>query len=77
MILRLDGLVFNLKTYKNEKQSNLDKFIAAFETGKPSKKHFLLTATKVTIHNGHFILTDENHETPKDVDFTRLNASVS
>ena len=75
--LRLDGLVFNLKTYKNEKESNIDIFIAAFGKGKPSKKHFLLKSTKLHIYNGHFILTDENRETPKSVDFTHLNASVN
>jgi virulence-associated protein VapD len=75
--LRLDGLIFNLKTYKNEKYSNIDKFIAAFETGKKSKKHFLLKSSKLHIYNGHFILTDENRETPVSVNFTKLNASVN
>ena len=75
--LALDGLLFNLKTYKNEKDSNLDKFIEAFETGKPSTRKFLLKANKLQIYNGHFILTDENREHPKDVDFTKLNASVT
>ena len=74
----LDGLVFNLKTYKKEKITNLDKFIDAFGTGKPpSEKHFLMTAQKAVISNGHFILTDENRIIPKDVDFTKLNASIS
>ena len=75
--LSLNGLLFNLKTYKNEKVSNLDKFVEAFETGKPSTRKFLLKANKLQIHNGHFILTDENRENPKDVDFTKLNASVT
>lgn len=75
--LALNGLLFNLKTYKNEKDTNLDKFIDAFETGKPSTRKFLLKAKKVDISNGHFILTDENRENPKDVDFTKLNASVT
>ena len=75
--LELKGLLFNLKTYKNEKESNLDKFVAAFESGKPSTRKFLLKANKLQIYNGHFILTDENRENPKDVDFTKLNASVT
>ena len=74
----LDGLVFNLKTYKKEKITNLDKFIDAFGTAKPpSEKHFLMTAQNAAISNGHFILTDENRIIPKDVDFTKLNASIS
>jgi hypothetical protein len=75
--LDLHGLLFNLKTYKNEKESNLDKFIKAFETGKPSTRKFLLKSNKLQIHNGHFTLTDENRDNPKDVDFTKLNASVT
>ncbi|MBG6111540.1 virulence-associated protein VapD [Flavobacterium sp. CG_9.10] len=75
--LQVDGLLFNLKTYKNEKQSNIERFIAAFETGKKSTKHFLLQSTKLHITNGHFILTDENRVTPISVNFTKLNAYVS
>ncbi len=73
----LDELLFNLKTYKRERTTNLDVFIKAFETGKPSTKHFLMTAQKAVITNGHFILIDENRIIPKDVDFTKLNASIS
>ena len=75
--LGLDGLLFNLKTYKKEKNTNLDKFIAAFDTGKPQKKHFLMTANKAVISNSHFILTDENQLSPKEVDFTKLNTSIN
>ncbi|MFV8325835.1 translocation/assembly module TamB domain-containing protein [Flavobacterium sp. ZS1P14] len=75
--VRLDGLLFNLKTYKNEKQTNLDKFIAAFGKGKPSKKHFLLSAKDAYITKGHFILTDENLEISKNIDFTKVNANIS
>ena len=75
--IRLDGLLFKLKTYKNEKETNIDKFINAFNTGKPSGKHFLLKANQAFITNGHFILTDENKETKKQLDFTKLNATLS
>ena len=34
--IHLDGLLLNLKTYKKEDLTNLDVFIEAFETGKPS-----------------------------------------
>ncbi len=74
--LGLDGLYFNLKTYKKEKTTNLDVFIKAFETGKPSTKHFLMTAQKASISNGHFILTDQNRIIPKEVDFTKLAISL-
>jgi hypothetical protein len=76
--IKLEGLLFNLKTYKKEKQTNIDYFIDAFGTStKPSQKHFLLMANKVYLSNGHFILTDENRSDPKDVDFTKLSASLT
>ncbi|PWA04071.1 translocation/assembly module TamB domain-containing protein [Flavobacterium psychrotolerans] len=75
--VRLDGLTLNMKNYKGEKDNNLDKFIASFDSGKPSTKKFLLKASSVHLTNGRFILIDENHEVPKDVDFTRINATVS
>lgn len=78
--IALDGLYFNMKTYRKEKESNLDKFVAAFDSGTPkppSKEHFLLTATKVKITNGHYSLIDENRENPKDVDFTKINLAAT
>ena len=75
--LDLHGLLLDLKTYKNEKESNLDKFIKAFENDKPSSKKFLLKANKLQIYNGRFVLTDFNRENPKDLNFTKLNASVT
>ncbi|WP_367752577.1 translocation/assembly module TamB domain-containing protein [Flavobacterium sp. WC2430] len=75
--IHLEGLLFKLKTYKNEKESNIDKFINAFNTGKPSGKHFLLKANNAYITDGHFILTDENKSTPKQLDFTKLNTTLS
>ncbi len=76
--ISLDGVLFNLKTYRKEKKTNLDYFIDAFGTSKtPSKKPFLLTATSIDLSNGRFILSDENHETPTSVDFTRLKIAVT
>ncbi len=76
--IRLDGLVFNLKTYKGEKDTNIDEFIKLFDSDKPtSKKKFLMQTKNVYISNGHFILTDENRAVPKDVDFKKLNAEFS
>ena len=73
-----NGLYFNMKTYKKEKQSNLDQFVAAFDSKTPpSTKKFLLLATKVKITNGHYSLIDENRANPKDVDFTQLNIAAT
>lgn len=75
--IRLDGLVFNLKTYKGEKDSNLDEFIALFDSGKPSGKKFLMKASNIYLDNGRFILIDQNNRTPNILDFTKLNADLN
>ncbi|WP_243860471.1 translocation/assembly module TamB domain-containing protein [Flavobacterium poyangense] len=77
--VRLTGLIFNLKTYKNEDENNINKFVKLFETGKPSQsdKHFLLTAKNAYISRGTFSVVDENKKTPKFLDFKKLNAYIS
>lgn len=77
--LRLTGLIFNLKTYKNEDENNINKFIKLFETGKKSqsKRHFLMTARNAYISNGSFSVVDENKKTPQFLDFKKLNAYIS
>jgi hypothetical protein len=73
-----EGLYFNMKTYKKEKKSNLDVFVAAFDSGAPpSKGKFLMTATKVKITNGRYSLIDENRVNPTDVDFTKLDLAAT
>ncbi|TPG33311.1 translocation/assembly module TamB [Flavobacterium pectinovorum] len=78
--IRLTGLIFNLKTYKNEHENNLNVFIKAFEKGPESpksSKHFLLTAKNAYIDRGAFSVVDENKTTPKFLDFKKLNAYIS
>ncbi|WP_121330083.1 MULTISPECIES: translocation/assembly module TamB domain-containing protein [unclassified Flavobacterium] len=78
--IRLTGLIFNLKTYKNEHENNLNVFIQAFEKGPKSpksSKHFLLTAKNAYIDKGAFSVVDENKNTPKFLDFKKLNAYIS
>lgn len=76
--IRLDGVVFNMKVYKGEDDSNINKFIALFDSGKPSSgKKFLLEATNAYLTNTKFRVINENLETPKSVDFQKLDASLS
>ncbi|MFH7004863.1 translocation/assembly module TamB domain-containing protein [Flavobacterium bizetiae] len=78
--LRLTGLIFNLKTYKNEDENNINKFIKSFETSPErakSSKHFLLTAKNAYISKGSFSVVDENKTTPVFLDFKKLNAYIS
>ncbi|TDP60831.1 uncharacterized protein DUF490 [Flavobacterium dankookense] len=74
--LAADGFFLNIKNYKNEKDTNLDLFVAAFDDGKPSSGKFLLKADNLTLRNSRFAMTDYNRENPKDVDFTKLNARI-
>ena len=76
--IRLDGVVFNLKIYKGETDSNLDKFVALFDSDTPSSgKKFILEATNAYLTNTTFRVVNQNLENPKSVDFTKLDASLS
>lgn len=70
----LEGLIFNLKTYKGETDSNLDIFVAKFDEDNPSdeKSEFLLSSSDVTINGGTFRLINQNKETPKILEFTNI-----
>ncbi|MFM9987301.1 translocation/assembly module TamB domain-containing protein [Flavobacterium sp.] len=72
----LDGLFFNLKNYKGEKDNNLDKFIALFDEKTPtkSKKKFLLTANKFDLTNSTFSFNDYNLDKPLLFSAKKLNA---
>lgn len=76
--IRLDGVLFDMKTYKNEKKTNMDVFIESFDSGAPpSGKHTLFISDKASIRNAHFRLYDYNRANPKDVDFTKVNAELT
>lgn len=74
--MRVDGLHLKIKTYKEEKDTNLDKFVQKFDTGKKSTSKFLMTSTQITMTNSHVVVLDLNRDKPIDVDFTKLNAVV-
>ena len=72
-----NDLTLNVKTYKGDTDTNLDKFVAAFDDGKPASGKFLMTSKKMTLKNCRFREIDYNREVPLDVDFTKLNAVVT
>lgn len=74
--LELDQFYLQIKTYKKEKETNLDLFIAAFDDGKKSSGKFLMTSKNIFLKNSRFTMIDENRINPKDVDFTKLNAHL-
>ncbi len=74
--IRGDRLMLNMKIYKGEKDSNLDRFIKSFDNGKPSSGKFLLKSDDVYLTDSRFVLVDENLAKPKTLDLTRLNATI-
>lgn len=77
--VRLDGLDFHIKNYKGEKDTNLDKFVALFDSDTPSKskKKFLMTAKEMHLTNSHFRFLDENLKDPIVFEAKRLNANTT
>lgn len=75
----LQNVIFNLKTYKGETDTNLDVFVAKFDDDNPrvGPSEFLFSSSDVSIENGVFRLIDENLETPKIFEFTELNANAT
>lgn len=74
--LRLDNFYLQIKNYKGEKASNLDLFIGAFDDGKKASGKFLMKSDNIYLKNSRFVMLDYNRASPKDVDFTRLNAHL-
>uniref|UniRef100_UPI004049F4A1 translocation/assembly module TamB domain-containing protein n=1 Tax=Flavobacterium sp. TaxID=239 RepID=UPI004049F4A1 len=73
----LDGLDCKLTQYKGEKDTNLDRFIDAFDDGTPSSGRFRMKSSSMTVINSRFRYTDENFETPRVLDFKQLNGYLS
>ena len=67
----LYDLFFHIKNYKGEGDTNLDVFVDKFDEKNPTlnSNKFLLSSSEIRIHNSKFLLTDENLNTPKVLDF--------
>ncbi|MEK8180692.1 translocation/assembly module TamB domain-containing protein [Flavobacterium buctense] len=74
--LEFDQFYLQIKTYKKERDTNLDLFVAAFDDGKKSSGKFLMTSKNIYLKDSRFMMIDENRANPKDVDFTKLNAHL-
>ena len=73
------GLIFNIKKYKGEIDTNLDVFVAKFDDDNPRKEKsgFLLSSSDVSIYDGVFKLSDENKENPKMLELENLNINAT
>ncbi|PKP16660.1 MAG: DUF490 domain-containing protein, partial [Bacteroidetes bacterium HGW-Bacteroidetes-23] len=75
--VNVSSLFFNLKQYKGEKFTNLDKFIEAFDDGSPSSGKFLMTAESMQLTESRFLMEDQNQKNAKVVDFLHINATLN
>ncbi len=75
----VDGLFFNLKTYKGERDTNLDVFVAKLDDGQPrapGTPPFFMSSDEIEISDGRFKLIDENSESQEILSFTDLEVSA-
>ncbi|ULC58430.1 translocation/assembly module TamB [Flaviramulus sp. BrNp1-15] len=75
----IEELLFNIKTYEGETETNLDVFVNKFEDDNPRKEKssFLLSSSDVSIYNSIFKLSDDNKETSKVLHFEDLNINAT
>jgi len=78
--ITVNNSFFNLKTYKGERITNLDIFVAKL-SGKPVEgakpPPFLLRSSRIQLGNGRFKLVDENLKYRDILDFSDIHTSVA
>lgn len=75
----INDLVFNIKTYKDTTATNLDVFVARFDSDNPrkGKSSFLMSSSDISIYNGVFKLIDENKKTQNLLHFKDININAT
>ncbi|TXD84297.1 translocation/assembly module TamB [Subsaximicrobium wynnwilliamsii] len=73
------NLTFNVRTYLNEEDTNLDVFVQKFQSDNPdqNKSEFLLSSSDVSILNGKFNFINDNKANPKLFEFYDLNINAT
>ncbi len=72
----LEDTHFHIRKYKGDTLTNLDKFIAVFDDGKPGDGKFFMKIDDLELTNGQFSITDDNTgNTP--IDFNEMNGSLN
>ena len=76
--INLDGLLFNIKTYKSENKSNINIFAEKFKRNKKKfENSFELYSTNLNIFKSTFILINENKIKSKILNFNNLNINTN
>ena len=74
----IQGLTFNIRTYKNEDRTNLDVFVSRFAEDNPRPdKHFLLSSSDVSIYGSTFRMINDNKDVSKILEFTQFNLNAT
>ncbi|MEZ4853741.1 translocation/assembly module TamB domain-containing protein [Flavobacterium sp.] len=74
--MTIHGLKAKIIQYKGEKETNLDRFVAAFDDGSPSSGNFRMLVNSFTVYNSSFQYIDQELESPQLLNFTNLNAKL-
>ena len=74
---KLSGVEFNIRTYKEEDISNLDRVVNIFDDGSPSSGKFRMSFNDVTLEDGDFSIHDDNDEDSLVLEFKELNGKVN
>jgi len=78
--IEADGLIFKLKTYKENHESNLEIFVDKLDTRKPTelgRPQFFMSSSKVQVLNSTFKFINENLKKPETLNFTSLNIDAT
>lgn len=70
------GLKLNMITHKGDSLTNLDRFVAKFDSGKPSTGHFIMKAKRINLLESSFKIRDENAADPSVLSITQLSARL-
>jgi len=71
------GMLFNLKTYQGESETNLDVFTRKFDSDTKSENTFLMSSSDISLVDSEFRLTDENKEKHEILRFKNLNINAT
>ncbi|MDT0608446.1 translocation/assembly module TamB domain-containing protein [Croceitalea rosinachiae] len=76
----VDELLFKMKTYKGETDTNLDKFVAKLDDGQPrapGTPPFFMSSTEINLNDSKFYLIDENLENTDVLRFRDLKVKAT
>lgn len=72
--IEADRLLFNMKTYKGEADTNLNVFVEKLDEGEGDPENpFLMTSTHISVSNSEYRLIDQNKENPVVLGLENLN----